>query len=313
MKYPRRLGATGLFLGIPLVALAILVFLLTGCGYGDEVKDGGPVTAGNSGSNPPPGESTTTTTLHAATTTTTPPGDTIQLKVYLTRDEKVAPVHRRVPATQEVAAAAVKALLEGPTAQEKEAGFFTAVPEKTLFLGVAVKDRVATVDLSREYESGGGSLSMGLRLAQVVYTLTQFPTIDAVQFKLDGAPVEVFGGEGLILDHPVGRADYEDLTPAILVESPLFGDSVTSPMRIVGSANVFEATFQVNIVDWDGKVIAAQTVTATAGTGTRGTFDVTVPFPVGLSPRGALVVFDYSAKDGSVENAVEIPLNFTLD
>ena len=201
-------------------------------------------------------------------------------------------------------------LLKGPNAQEKEVGMFSTVPADTLLLGIAVKDKVATVDLSKEYESGGGTLSMSLRLAQVVYTLTQFPTIDAVLFKLDGKPVEVFGGEGLILDHPVGRADYEELTPAILVESPTVGDTVGSPMRITGTANTFEATFMITITDWDGKVIAEQYATATSGSGTRGTFDVTVPFTWSLYPRGALTVWESSAKDGSPINVVEIPLNF---
>ena len=37
---------------------------------------------------------------------------------------------------------------------------------------------------------------MQTRLAQVVYTLTQFPTVDGVVFSLDGEPIDVLGGEG---------------------------------------------------------------------------------------------------------------------
>ena len=48
-------------------------------------------------------------------------------------------------------------------------------------------------------------------------------------------------------------------------------------------------------------------VTATSGSGTRGTYDVTIPFeaPNGL---GKLVVYERSAADGSKIHAVEIPL-----
>jgi len=292
-----------------LAALFVLAALLIGCGSADDVKDGGPVST-------QPGPATTvapggsTTTSDGQTTTTTAPGEAIQLSVYFTMNEKVAATHRQVPYTKEVAKAAMEELLKGPNAEEKEVGMFTTIPADTLFLGLAVNDKIATVDLSKEYESGGGTLSMSLRLAQVVYTLTQFPTIDAVQFKLDGEPVEVFGGEGLILDHPGSRADYEELTPAIMVESPTVGDTVSSPMRITGTANTFEATFMITITDWDGKIIAEEYATATSGSGTRGTFDVTVPFTWTQYPRGALTVWEASAKDGSAINVVEIPLNF---
>jgi hypothetical protein len=49
-------------------------------------------------------------------------------------------------------------------------------------------------------------------------------------------------------------------------------------------------------------------VTATSGTGTRGTFDFTTePYTVPFDGVGALIVFEHSAKDGSRINLVEIP------
>ena len=46
----------------------------------------------------------------------------------------------------------------------------------------------------------------------------------------------------------------------------------------------------------------------TSGSGTRGTFDVTIPYPGGHGGRGKLVVFESSAKDGSRINVVPIPV-----
>ncbi len=265
-------------------------------------------------------EVTTDTTLPDATTasdgqgetpTTLAGGDTTALRVYFSRDEKMAAATREVPPTQETGAAAMEALLEGPTAEETAAGMFTAIPEGTEFLGLDIKNGIATVDLSAEYASGGGSLSMFTRLAQVVFTLTQFETVEGVLFKLDGKPITELGGEGIMLDEPWTREKLEDMSPAILVESPTVGATVGSPMRITGTANVFEAVFQVNIVDWDGLIIAEQTVTASSGTGTRGTFDVTVPFTLTKAGIGSLIVFSESPKDGSQVNVVEIPLELT--
>jgi len=82
-------------------------------------------------------------------------------------------------------------------------------------------------------------------------------------------------------------------------------------MRVTGTANVFEAVFQINIVDWDGRIIAEKMVMATSGSGTRGTFDVTVPFDVDKTGLGALIVFAESPKDGSQIDVVEIPLQLT--
>jgi germination protein M len=211
-----------------------------------------------------------------------------------------------------VAAAAMRELLEGPTDQEREAGLSTSIPEGTTLNDITIQDGIATVDLSASFEAGGGSLSMAARLAQVVYTLTQFPTVDSVLFELDGEPVEVFGGEGLVLDHPVVRADYEDLTPAIFVETPAVWDTIDSsePMRIQGTANTFEAVFQVNIVDAAGVVVYDDFAMATSGSGTRGTFDLSIPFMITRPGVGALIVFEYSMRDGSQTNLVEIPLHF---
>ncbi len=129
------------------------------------------------------------------------------------------------------------------------------------------------------------------RTAAEVYTLTQLdPT----------ASVEV-GGKRYT------RADFEDLTPTILVESPLPFQPVSAPLRVTGTANTFEATFEYELLDRAGKALAHHFVTATSGSGTRGTFDFTVPFeaPNGL---GKLVVFERSAADGSRIHQVEIPL-----
>ncbi len=309
-RSPRSLVLAGLLV----LAMAALTLAAAGCGSAGDVGDGGTVstTGGTDTTVTVPSEDTTTTTSEppAASTTTTaaPAEETMEVRVYYAQNEKISAFTRVVPKTDAVGAAAMKALLEGPTDAEQQADIFSNIPEGTTFLGLDIDDGIATVDLSAEYASGGGSFSMAMRLAEVVFTLTQFPTVEGVNFKLDGEPIEVFGGEGLILDHPVDRSDYEELSPAILVESPTFGQTITSPVRVTGTANVFEATFQLNITDWDGLIVADEVVTATSGTGTRGTFDVTVPFEVSRSGLGSIIVFVYSARDGSQENVIEIPV-----
>ncbi|HEU5206390.1 MAG TPA: Gmad2 immunoglobulin-like domain-containing protein, partial [Gaiellaceae bacterium] len=108
------------------------------------------------------------------------------------------------------------------------------------------------------------------------------------------------------------RADFEEQTPAILVESPLAFEDVASPLQVTGTANTFEANFEYELTDTDGKIVDESFVTATSGTGTRGTFDFTTDaFTVPFDGVGALIVFERSAEDGSRMNLLEIPLRMT--
>ena len=225
----------------------------------------------------------------------------------------LVPIVREVPETQAVAGAAMDALLAGPTADESGLRVITSgVPTGSRLLGLSIADGVATVDLSAEFESGGGSTSVFVRLGQVVYTLTQFRTVESVVFRIEGRPVTVFSGEGIVLDGPIGRGDYEDLLPAIFVDDPAYDGAPGNPARITGSANVFEAAFLVTLLDGAGATIAEVPAMATCGTGCRGTFDVALAYSVPEAGWGTLRVWDASARDGSPENVREYPVWLTL-
>ncbi|MFE9773722.1 GerMN domain-containing protein [Streptomyces sp. NPDC005931] len=233
---------------------------------------------------------------------------TVRTGVYFLHGEHVSAVPRTVTAPS-TAAGAVRALLAGPGRYERAHDRTTAIPSGTALRSVAVRDRVATVDLSGRYDDGGGSLSMRARLAQVVFTVTRYPTIDKVRFALDGKPVTSFGGEGIVLEKPVGRADFEDLAPAVLVEAPMTGDTVRSPVRVWGSANTFEAEFRLKVTDASGRTATDVQVRATSGTGTRGSFDVTIPYRATRSGGGLLTAYYLSPEDGRPVTVDTVPLS----
>ncbi len=225
--------------------------------------------------------------------------------VYLVHGEHLAPVRRVVPHNRAVARAALDALLAGPTAAERRAGYLSAVPTHTTLRGVSIAHGVATVDLGRRFESGGGSLSMLLRVAQVVYTATQFPTVGRVSFRLDGRPVEAIGGEGVMVAPPVARATFAGQAPRILVEQPLPGDHVSGTLVVRGTADVFEQQFLVDVTTPSGRVVAHRAVTATSGT-----FSIRIPLAV-RAANLVVVAYDRSAKTGARIDVVRIP--FTKD
>jgi Sporulation and spore germination/Immunoglobulin-like domain of bacterial spore germination len=260
------------------------------------------------------GPSTTppSTTPSAAPATAPTPAGTTTVRAYFmlgsfTDNPGLAPVLRTIPETKAVATAAMHALLAGPKGAELAASpaLYTAIPAGTRLLGVTIADGVATVDLSPEFASGGGTYSMAARLAQVVYTLTQFPTVDSVLFQLDGVPVTTFSSEGIVLAGPQTRADYRELLPAIFVDRPAWGAAAGNPVKLSGLANVFEATFRVQVLDTKGTVLADQQVTASCGTGCWGSFRASVPYEIGKAQYGTLRVFEPSARDGSPVNVTE--------
>lgn len=136
--------------------------------------------------------------------------------VYFVRSDgasfELAPAYRRAGRGDAVERARrqVAALAAGPDAQEAGAGLGSAVPADTRLLDARLDQGTLTVDLSGAFERGGGSASMTGRLNQLFYTLTQPSDVDAVRLEIEGAPVQVFGGEGLILESPWRRADHPD-------------------------------------------------------------------------------------------------------
>ena len=221
-----------------------------------------------------------------------------------TGEPGLVPVLREVPATVAVGRAAMEELLAGPSGWDlaQPTPMTTTIPSGTSLLGLSIADDIATVDLSAEFQSGGGSESITGRVAQVVYTLTQFPTVDQVLFEIDGQPVSVLGGEGLMLDQPVGRGSFYESLPEIFVDRPAWGAAIGNPARVTGLTRVFEATFRVAILDQSGRVLADERAMATCGTGCWGSFDVTLRYSVTKAQWGTLRVYDLSAKDGSPEN-----------
>ena len=206
-----------------------------------------------------------------------------------------------------MARASIEALLEGPTTEERAGGLASAIPGGTTLRDVSIADGVATVDLSGAFDADGGSASMLGRVAQVVATLTRLPTVERVAFRLDGEPVEAIGGEGVVVVPPLGRADIEQQTPQILVESPLPGDTVASPVELRGTANVFEATVSLEARDAADDVLLETFTTATSGTGTRGTFATSLDLPGAEGPV-TVVAFEASAEDGRPLHVVRVPL-----
>jgi hypothetical protein len=204
---------------------------------------------------------------HNATTVTTVATTTVaaqmNLTVFRVEGGKLTAENARVPLTTATAGASLKAL--------------------GIDAGVTIADGTATVDLPAATSE---------QIAEIVYTLTQFPTVQRV---------DVGGKTGLT------RADVDQsLLPQISIETPPSGGTVPATFHLTGTAQVNEATFVVEL-KIAGKVAVKKTVTASVGAPSRGTFDVTITSPsIGAAE---LVAFEPSAADGSPLHTVTVPLS----
>ncbi len=202
----------------PVVTAALAFLVLSSCGS-DRPTDAGPAPSRVSSSDTsvsgagPEEEASGPTGSSEPVEKATTPVATTTVAIYLVDGEVLEKVTRRVPKVPGIGRQAMEALLAGPTSAESAAGVTTAIPDGTRLLGLVIEEGTATVDLSPAYESGGGTLGLTLRLAQVACTLDQFGTVDGVRFALAGRRVRVFSGNGIVLEEPVSCDDYRDHLP----------------------------------------------------------------------------------------------------
>jgi spore germination protein GerM len=105
----------------------------------------------------------------------------------------------------EILEGALKSLLTGPA----DPAFSTTIPKGTKLRNVSLEADGVHVDLSKEFTDGGGSASMTGRVAQVLYTASSLDPTAKVWIQVEGKPLEVLGGEGLMIDQPLTRENFE--------------------------------------------------------------------------------------------------------
>ncbi|MBM0257117.1 GerMN domain-containing protein [Micromonospora sp. 4G55] len=136
--------------------------------------------------------------------------------------------------------------------------------------------------------------TLRLRRAQVVWTLTQFPTVRRV----------AFAGSGVVL----ARTDLADLLAPIVVTEPAIGQRVAGPVTVAGTADVYEATVSIRILDGAGRVVGTGFTTATCGSGCRGDYRGGVAYRLATAGPGTVEVYEVSPRDGSRTHVVAVPV-----
>ncbi len=147
-----------------------------------------------------------------ATPTTQGNGDAkLAATIFLIQGERLATVSRQVtpPATPETV---LEVLARGPTEREVKLGLRTALVGEAILRSVGVTGGIATVELGPSFTDIAG-VDQILALAQIVSTLTYLPGVGRVSFTLEGVPVGVPRGDGVVTTESVSQDDYALLAP----------------------------------------------------------------------------------------------------
>lgn len=103
----------------------------------------------------------------------------------------------------------IKLILQGPNYSERESGCLSFIPNGTRLLNALVKDGVAYLNFSREFENNTvGVDGIIAQLQQIVFTSTEFATVKSVQILIDGQKKETLG-TGFRIDSPLSRESFD--------------------------------------------------------------------------------------------------------
>lgn len=282
-----------------LSAILFVVLCATGCGRSNTIS--------------------TSTTTTEQTTSPTVKKTTIILyfgvdkegAMYLIREE------RDIPQTPTVARAALEELIKG----SKETGRISFIPKDSKVNMVRVDNSVATVDFSKEVlKANVGSEGEALGIAQIVNTLTEFPSIKKVRLTVEGRDKGAINGRNIedwwghigLYDQPFSRNESvvqgnKISTNTIQIEEPQTYTQVENPLRIKGKAFVFEAQFNVRIIDKNDTRLVEKSVMSEGAD--WGPFDTTILYPAPKEPGiGKVLFFYYSPKDGREVTMGSVPV-----
>ena len=102
--------------------------------------------------------------------------------------------------------------------------------------------------------------------------------------------------------------------PAITIDSPVEGATVAVPFIASGTADTFEATLTIDAIDESGFTLCVRHLTATSGSGTRGTWEGMLAFPPEEDPLPVrLRAYAHSAVDGAMIDLVERSITVPVD
>ena len=191
------------------VMTAILSFALVGCGlFGPEEKTGADEI------DPPPDLSMIPIVEQDDLIVNEGTGDSIvsngvvELPVYFADSNGlVVPMGLQIPKVEGIAKEVLRYMTKGGPALTQIAGtdLEPVLPVGTEVIGLSIKDGVAKVEFTKEFLNYETKEQEKQMVEAVVWSLTEFPAIESVQFMVEGQYLDAMPVGGTPLTEPVSR------------------------------------------------------------------------------------------------------------
>lgn len=175
----------------------IVVMLATGCSVLDKKEQSQPIDPPQAGA----------ADAGQAKAVSAPIANPMQITVFA-KDERglLAPIALQTEKSESVAKKALEYLVEGGPAQgHMPAGFTSVLPKGTKVKDMNIKDKLAVVDFSKEFNEYNLQDERKM-LEAVTWTLTSFPTVEKVQIRVEGKALKEMPVGGTPMDEPFTRA-----------------------------------------------------------------------------------------------------------
>ncbi len=102
------------------------------------------------------------------------------------------------------------ALISGLTSSELNKGLLSLIPLGTKIEGVNVSNMTAIINFNENLSFNNfGKEGLEAELKQIIYTATEFPTVDKVQILIDGKKKQFLSTEGVYIGEPLSRASVQ--------------------------------------------------------------------------------------------------------
>nr|QGT51482.1 hypothetical protein Unknown280_1740 [uncultured Spirochaetaceae bacterium] len=146
---------------------------------------------------PPPQTEKPVEEIVAPKTEKPKPAQTMNVKLFFVQVDSDGNVNRKnvtraIAKNDSPLTSTIRALVEGPLETEKNC--MSLIPEGTRLLGASVRDGIAALNFSEEFEFNTiGAEGYRAQLMQIVFTATEFATVESVQFLIEGKHKDYIG------------------------------------------------------------------------------------------------------------------------